>query len=173
MSYARSLIASSHNDAKMNTTTSPFISNLEWRVWLMRLLALAGVGVSAYLTWAHLAGQSVICGQSQDCDIVQQSVYAEVGGIPVALLGVVAYVTLFALTWLRGHDLGGLGSYVPLAVFGISLIGVLYSAYLTYLELYVIYAICRWCVTSAVIITVFFLLSLPDLNAGASSIQRS
>jgi uncharacterized membrane protein len=157
----------------MNTTTSPFISSFEWRVWLMRLLALAGVGVSAYLTWAHLAGQSVVCGQSQGCDIVQQSVYSEVGGIPVALLGLAAYIALLALTLLRGHHLGGMEDYIPLAIFGISLIGVLYSAYLTYLELYVIYAICWWCVTSAVIITVIFLLSLPDLKAEASSLQRS
>jgi uncharacterized membrane protein len=157
----------------MNTTTSPFISNFEWRVWLLRLLALAGVGVSAYLSWAHLAGQSVICGQSQGCDIVQQSVYSEVGGIPVALLGLAAYTALLVLTLLRGHHLGGMEDYIPLAIFGISLIGVLYSAYLTYLELYVIYAICRWCVTSAIIITAIFLLSLPDLKADASSLQRS
>jgi uncharacterized membrane protein len=138
----------------------------------MRLLALAGIGVSAYLTWAHLANRSVVCGASQGCDIVQQSVYSEVGGIPVALLGLAAYIALFVLTLLRGHSLAGWEDYIPLAVFGISLIGVLYSAYLTYLELFVIYAICRWCVTSAIIITAILLLSLPDLKEEAGSPQR-
>ena len=151
----------------MNYTTFSFTSNLNWRLWLMRLLALVGMGVSGYLTWAHLAGRSVACGQSQGCDIVQQSIYSEVGGIPIALLGLAAYMALFALTFLRGHILGGLQDFIPLAIFGISLIGVLYSAYLTYLELYVIDAICRWCVSSAIIMTAIFLLSLLDLRAGA------
>lgn len=150
-------------------TISHSTSNVDWRLWLMRLLALAGMGVSGYLTWAHLAGQSVACGQSMDCDIVQQSVYSEVGGIPVALLGLVAYTTLLVLTLLRGRIPEDLDSYIPLAIFGISLIGVLYSAYLTYLELVVIYAICRWCISSAIIITVIFLLSLVDLKVGADS----
>ena len=139
----------------------------DWRLWLMRLLALAGLGVSVYLTWTHLAHRSVACGQSQGCDIVQQSVYSEIAGIPVALLGLAAYAALFVLTLLRGRVPEYLDDYIPLALFGISLIGVLYSAYLTYLELFVIYAICRWCVSSAIMITAIFLLSLPDLKAEA------
>lgn len=148
-------------------TSSHTAPSLDWRRWVIRLLALAGSGISAYLTWAHLAEQSVTCGQSQGCDIVQQSVYSEVGGIPIALLGLIAYLALFALTLLPGHGPGDWDIYTPLAVFGISLIGVLYSAYLTYLELFVIYAICRWCVSSAIVITAIFLLSLPDLRAAA------
>jgi uncharacterized membrane protein len=150
-------------------TTSHSTSGVDWRLWLMRLLALAGMGVSGYLTWAHLAGQAVACGQSGGCDIVQQSVYSEVGGIPVALLGLVAYTALLTLTLVRDRIPADLDSYVPLAIFGISLIGVLYSAYLTYLELYVIYAICRWCVSSAIIMTAIFFLSLVDLKVGANS----
>lgn len=148
-----------------STSYSP--AGVDRRLWLMRGLALAGMGVSGYLTWAHLADQSVACGQSQGCDIVQQSIYSEVGGIPVALLGLLAYIALLALTLLRGRISEDLDTYIPLAIFGISLIGVLYSAYLTYLELYVIYAICRWCVSSAIITTAIFLLSIPDLKEGA------
>ncbi len=154
---------------EVRDTTSYFISDVDWRLWLMRLLSMAGMGVSGYLTWAHLAGQSVACGQSRGCDIVQQSVYSEVGGIPVAVLGLVAYTTLLTLTLLQGRISEDLDGYIPLAIFGISLIGVLYSAYLTYLELYVIYAICRWCVSSAIIIAAIFLLSLVDLKVGADS----
>ena len=148
-------------------TSFQITRRIDLRLWLMRLLALAGLGVSAYLTWTHLAHRSVACGQSQDCDIVQQSVYSEIAGIPVAVIGLAAYAALFVLTLLRGRVPENLDDYVPLAIFGISLIGVLYSAYLTYLELFVIYAICRWCVSSAIIITAIFLLSLPDLKAEA------
>lgn len=144
-------------------TTFHVARRIEWRLWLTRLLALAGMGVSAYLTWAHLANGSVACGQSQGCDIVQQSVYSEVGGVPVALLGLLAYTTLFGLALVQSRLPKRHDNYISLAIFGISMIGVLYSAYLTYLELFVIYAICRWCVTSAIIITAIFLLSLPGL----------
>jgi uncharacterized membrane protein len=145
------------------------VPGLEGRSWLMRLLALAGTGVSAYLTYAHLTDQSVACGGSHACDTVQQSVYSEVAGIPIALLGLAAYAVLLVLTLLPGRIPDSLDTYIPLATFGISLIGVLYSAYLTYLELFVIRAICRWCLGSAIIITVFFLLSLPDLKGEADS----
>jgi uncharacterized membrane protein len=151
----------------MTDTTSSVVPAVEWRPWLMRLLALAGLGVSGYLTWTHLANQTIACGGLQDCDIVQQSAYSTVLGIPVALLGVLAYATLLVLLFLRGRLPEAWDAYIPLAVFGISLIGVLYSAYLTYLEIYVIYAICRWCVSSAIIITAIFLLSLFDLRSGA------
>jgi uncharacterized membrane protein len=153
----------------MTDTTSRVALAVDWRLWLMRLLALAGLGVSGYLTWTHLTNQAIACGGSQDCDLVQQSAYSTVLGIPVALLGMLAYVTLLALLFLRGRLPEVWDAYIPLAVFGISLIGVLYSAYLTYLEIYVIYAICRWCVSSAVIITAIFLLSLPDLRASADA----
>jgi len=151
----------------MTDTTSSAVPAVEWRLWLMRLLALAGLGVSGYLTWTHLTNQAIACGGSQDCDLVQQSAYSAVLGIPVALLGMLAYATLLALLFLRGRLPEAWDAYIPLAVFGISLIGVLYSAYLTYLEIYVIHAICRWCVSSAVIITAIFFLSLPDLRSGA------
>jgi uncharacterized membrane protein len=149
---------------RTSDTTSHAKRRIDWRLWLKRLFALAGMGISAYLTWAHLAHQSVVCGQSLGCDIVQQSVYSEVAGVPVALLGLIAYTTLFLLTLLPGRVPQPLDDYIPLAIFGISLIGVLYSAYLTYLELFVLYAMCRWCLTSAIIITAIFLLSLPDLK---------
>jgi uncharacterized membrane protein len=75
---------------------------------------------------------------------------------------------MFALTMLRGRIPEHLDTYIPLDIFGISLLGVLYSTYLSYLELFVIYAICRWCVSSALIITAIFDLSLLDLKAEAN-----
>ena len=139
-----------------------------WKWQLMRLLALGGMGVAGYLTYTHFANQAIVCGRSQGCDIVAQSVYSQIAGVPIALLGLLAYIALFLLTMARGRVPEDLNSHIPLAVFGISLVGVLFSAYLTYLELFVILAVCKWCVGSAVIMAVFFLLSPFEIGAASS-----
>jgi len=115
------------------------------------ILAAAGIGVSGYLTYTHFADDSVACAVGHGCQTVQQSEYAKLAGIPVALLGALLYVALLgsAATW-AARDLwwSGLGAW------SLSLTGVGYSAYLTYLEVNVIEAICFWCVTSAVLLAI-------------------
>lgn len=111
------------------------------------LLALAVLGllISAYLTWTHFAGLVPACtGDGAGCETVQASRYATVLGIPVALLGFLSYAGLIvsAAFW------GEVGIYLG---FLISLIGTLFSAYLTYLEVFVIDALCQWCLASAAI----------------------
>jgi uncharacterized membrane protein len=111
------------------------------------LLALAALGalVSAYLTWTHFAGLTPVCtGSGEGCQTVQSSRYASLLGIPVALLGLIAYGGLIfsaALWKVAGIYFG----------FLISLVGTLFSAYLTYLEIFVIGALCQWCLASAAI----------------------
>lgn len=115
---------------------------------LAGLLGLAGVAVAGYLTWVHYEGLSPVCvGGGGGCERVQSSDYAELAGIPVAVFGLAGYVVILASLLLPG-DLGRLtGAFL-------GLVGVGFSAYLTYLELFVIDAICQWCVASAVIMTV-------------------
>jgi uncharacterized membrane protein len=113
----------------------------------LTLLALAvlGVLISAYLTWTHFAGLTPICtGSGEGCETVQSSRYASVLGIPVALLGLIAYGGLIFSTALWRET----GIYLG---FLISLVGTLFSAYLTYLEIFVIGALCQWCLASAAI----------------------
>jgi uncharacterized membrane protein len=111
------------------------------------VLALAGLGVAGYLTWVHYADLEPICaGGSGGCEKVQSSDYAELAGIPVALLGLIGYGAILASLMLPG-DLGRFaGAVLSLAGFG-------FSAWLTYVELFEIDAICQWCVASAVIMT--------------------
>jgi uncharacterized membrane protein len=134
----------------------------------MILLALAGLGVSAYLLWGYtVPGASLSCGGSSGCDTVKNSVYANLAGIPLPVIGLVSYQALLVLLLVQGQAFVGLrggSAYIALAIFAISLIGVLYSAYLTYIELYVIYAICRWCVASAIIMVALFFLSIFNLR---------
>jgi uncharacterized membrane protein len=109
------------------------------------VLAVLGALISAYLTWTHFAGLTPICtGSGEGCQTVQSSRYASVLGIPVALLGLIAYGGLIFSTALWRET----GIYLG---FLISLVGTLFSAYLTYLEIFVIGALCQWCLASATI----------------------
>jgi len=102
-----------------------------------------------------------------DCNAVQSSEYARLFGIlPVGVLGVIGYLLILAAWATPQLQRNRLAAYMPLAVFGMALFGVFFSLYLTYLEPFVIRAVCMWCVTSAVIMTLLLLLSLkPALQA--------
>ncbi len=110
-------------------------------------LSLAGLAVAGYLTWVHYADLEPICaGGSGGCERVQSSDYAELAGVPVALLGLIGYGSILASLALPGDAGRFAGALLALAGFG-------FSAWLTYVELFEIDAICQWCVASAVIMT--------------------
>ena len=123
------------------------------------LIFLAAVGLvdSIYLTWIKLSASGV-CVLGKGCEIVNTSQYSAIAGIPIAILGAGAYVTLLFILVMETRnaffEFNG-----PMLVFGISLAGVLYSAYLTYLELFVIHAICEFCVLSAIMLLTMLILS--------------
>jgi uncharacterized membrane protein len=128
------------------------------RRWLVALLLLSliGAGDSGYLLWKHWTGGSNFC-QAGGCDIVTQGPYAEIGGIPLAGLGLVGYLALLALT-LMASTLGGRS--LIWGIVGISGIGVVVSAFLVYLQVAVIRAICSWCVVSVFTMTSIFIMSV-------------
>lgn len=148
--------------------THPKENRLDWLRLLMLGLTLAGLGVSAYLMWGYtVPGATLSCGESSGCETVKNSPYANLAGIPLPVMGLMMYFGLLGLLVAQGHSAvtrRAWSPYVALAIFGLALAGVLYSAYLTYVELYVIYAICRWCVASAVIMTLIFALSIFNLR---------
>lgn len=131
------------------------------------LLALAalGVAVCSYLVWVRYSGSPLYCAGSGGCADVQASRYAVVAGVPIVLLGLALYTTLLGLALWRVR--AGVETPVPvsLALLGLALAGTLYSTYLTYLELFVIGAICLWCIASATLLTAILGLSAWDLGA--------
>ena len=138
-----------------------------WVDGVIPLLAIIGLGVAAYLAYVETQAVAAVCGPVGDCNTVQASPYARLFGIlPVGVLGAIGYIAIL-VAWLWGRfGSGRLADYAPLATFGLALFGVLFSLYLTYLEPFVIGAVCIWCLTSAVIITLLMLLSLkPALCA--------
>jgi len=128
------------------------------------LLSLAGILVSAYL-WMFKHGYigTLACGTG-GCETVQLSAYSSFLGVDVALIGMVGYVVLLGVA-LAGLQPGRLERPEPArATVLLAAGGVAFAAYLTWLELFVIHAICRWCVASAVIILLLLLLGLADLR---------
>ncbi|HKY78450.1 MAG TPA: vitamin K epoxide reductase family protein [Anaerolineales bacterium] len=120
-------------------------------------LSLIGLVDSIYLTYVKLVS-SGLCVAGEGCEIVNSSIYSQINGIPVAALGAVAYASMLVVLLLEDR-VNFIEFNSPLIVFGMSLFGVLYSAYLTYLEIYVIRAICLFCVLSAVVLSIMLVLS--------------
>lgn len=117
------------------------------------LLSVIGAAIAGYLTYTHFNESALVCAVG-DCGTVQKSKYAEIGPIPIALLGLGMYVVLgiLAAGRLRGR-LPVTFQQATIAAWAIALAGVAYAAYLTYLEIWVIDAICQWCVASAIVTT--------------------
>jgi uncharacterized membrane protein len=126
------------------------------------LLALVGLFVALYL-WLYKAGYigTLACGTGS-CETVQLSRWATLLSLPVAAWGVGYYAVVFAVAFLLIQDRWAASQRLPLALLLLTGWGVVFSAWLTYLELFVIHAICRWCVVSAVIAVALFALALWD-----------
>jgi len=133
-----------------------------WSNLAIPILSVVGLGVALYLTLVETTSIPVVCGPIGDCNTVQQSTYARVFGvIPVGVLGALGYLAILAAwAWIKLRK-DRLAGYAPLAIFGMGVFGTLFSVYLTYLELFVIRAVCIWCLSSAVIMTLLMLVSLP------------
>jgi uncharacterized membrane protein len=129
---------------------------MSWLKAGIAVVALVGLGIAAYLTYVHYAGLQPLCLASGGCEKVQSSRYAELGGIPVAVLGLVGYVGILASLAVPGEPGLVAGALIALVGFG-------FSAYLTYLELFKIHAVCQWCVASAVLMTVLAVLTVIRL----------
>ena len=112
------------------------------------LICVLGLAVAGYLTYVHYAELEPLCvGGGGGCEKVQSSDYAELAGIPVAVLGLAGYGLILASLWVPGDAGRVSGALLALVGFGFSL-------YLTWAELFEIDAICQWCVVSAVLMTV-------------------
>ena len=126
------------------------------RAVVTAVLAAIGLAVAGYLTIVHYAGAEPVCALSGSCEKVQSSEYAKLAGIPVALLGLLGYASILVSLAVARGERG------RLARVGMTAVGFGFSAYLTYLELFVIDAICQWCVASAILMTALFALAVWD-----------
>jgi uncharacterized membrane protein len=128
----------------------------------MVVLSVVGLGIAIYLTYVHYSGIQPVCTAGNSCIKVQTSQWSKLVGIPVALIGLIGYVGIVAS--LLAPD----GEETQLATLGLTLVGFGFSAYLTYRELFSIHAICEWCASSAVILTLLLIGAVTRYLLGPS-----
>jgi uncharacterized membrane protein len=123
------------------------------------VVAAVGLGVAGYLTAVHYAGGSPVCAIAHGCATVQQSDYAALAGVPVALLGLIGYAAILVGLAIDSEP-------ARLATAFLALVGAGFSAWLTYVEVFTLEAICIWCVVSAICMTALAALSVARAVGG-------
>ena len=125
------------------------------------VIAAIGTVISAYLTWVHYSGDLALCIGVGGCETVQGSRFAVAAGVPVALIGLGGFALILALAMLRLRVAAP--AWADTAIFAISIAATLYVAYLTYIELFVLGAVCPWCVAVATCAALVFALVSAEL----------
>lgn len=140
----------------------PWARGRRWPGWVVPVLAAGGLAVASYLAFVEVSGTEAVCGPVGDCHTVQQSPYARLFGvIPTAVLGVAGYGVILLLWAVGRGSRPGAARVAVLALWGTVLAGSLFSAYLTYLEPFVIGASCAWCLASALIMAALLWAAAP------------
>ena len=125
---------------------------------VVALLALVGTGIAAYLTYARYADATIACATG-GCETVQESDYAEIVGVPVAVLGLVGYVGILATALFTGELARVAGAALALA-------GLVFSLYLVLVQAFAIEAFCQWCLASDVVMLLLAAATVARLRAG-------
>ena len=124
---------------------------------ILAALDIVGLAIAGYLTIVAIQGELPYCGPLKGCEEVARSEYARIGGVPVAAYGVVLSISLLvlAIAWMRSGRVELLAAH-----YGLSLVGVIFELYFTYLEVFVIGAVCIWCASYGVSLVARFIVAL-------------
>jgi uncharacterized membrane protein len=136
-------------------------------LWAPALLSGLGIFISGYLVSKRFTGGSLACTRWAQCDVVNNSVYSQIYGVPVSVLGLVGYLLLLALALAALWTTGCTHRKILLLSLVLAVGGVGFSVYLTYLEIYVIEALCAWCVASAIVITALAIVTAVTIRFAA------
>jgi uncharacterized membrane protein len=127
-------------------------------------IALTGVFVALYMLLYKLgAFGTILCGTG-GCEIVQNSPWAYFLGVPVAAWGLVGYLVMLAVAMAGVQPRFEASPWVPAALLALTSLALLFSVYLSYLEEFVIGAWCQWCIASALLSVLAFVLALPEVR---------
>lgn len=128
---------------------------------LSGLLALVGIALAGYILYARHSGSSLLCSTG-GCEAVQTSRYSEIFGVPVATFGLVGYATVLAAAVTRGE-------WARTAQVTVALTAFLFSAYLVFVQLHLVGAICDWCLASDAVTTALVVAALLRIQAVTGS----
>jgi len=140
---------------------------------IVAALALAGIFISLYLTLYKLGVIGELSCSIGSCETVNTSKWSTFLHLPVALWGLLFYIEVFVISLVGTIPRFENEPFVSVLLVAEAAIGVLFSAWLTYLELAVIHAICIWCVTSAVVVTAILFVSFADLRDTRANVGRT
>ena len=128
--------------------------------WLVPLLTIVGAGIAGYLSFVEATQTDAVCGPVGHCNEVQQSPYATLFGFfPVGLLGLIGFIAILLTQIIQYYSSEKWRQQIATVFWGLTVVGVLFSIYLTFLEPFVIGASCLWCLSSAVIMTLLLWIS--------------
>jgi uncharacterized membrane protein len=131
------------------------------------VVAVIGLGIAAYLTVVHYAGGAPVCAIAHGCATVQKSDYAQLAGVPVALLGALGYIAILAALIRDDENARTAAAFL-------SIVGLGFSGWLTYVEIVKLDAICIWCVGSAICMTILTALTVSRvLTASPPELARA
>ena len=137
---------------------------------ILAILDIAGLAIATYLSVVELGGGVPVCGPIKGCAEVAQSEYSRIGGIPVAVYGVVLSLVLLtlALAWWRTNLY-----LLLLAHYGLSLAGVIFEVYFLYLQVFVIGAVCIWCTSYGLSLVLRFVIALVVWVRGSPTVVEA
>ncbi len=140
---------------------------------IIRIAAVIGLLDSIYLAYVKLANAEIYCTPGLgDCDVVNASQWSSLWGIPLGVYGVIGFAAILLIASF-GNKWKLLTTHNDLILFAISFAGFLFSLYLTYIELFILHAICQWCILSALMMTVIFIVSVYKLVVKSAKFNNS
>lgn len=142
--------------------TSPPRSTDLYLYWTSVVVAILGAIDATYLLILKLSGEASMCLGSGGCAAVNASPYSRVGLIPVSLIGLLGYLAILGVHLLERRS-RAFAANGPLFIFGMTLAAVLFSAYLTWIEFAILGTFCPFCVASAILITINFIIAIIRL----------
>ena len=131
--------------------------------WVSVGLAILGVLVSIYMTIFKLTSNNAMCLGSGDCSTVNASKYSSIYGVPVAFFGVLGYLAIVGVLLMQDRGGDFFKNNGILVLFGLVITGFLFTLYLVYLEIFVIKALCPFCITSQITMTILFIITIYRL----------
>lgn len=133
--------------------------------WALPVLASLGLADSAYLAITRWRGELPPCGGYVGCDLVNTSRYADVFGVPIAAFGALLYAILLVVSLDRGKPPTRRWVYRTLFLYGFALAAAVFMSYLTAIELFVLHAVCYWCIALAAITLLVLILITREVWA--------